>query len=92
MLRDATSLLPLLRRGTNDMEGAIRAGVARLFSMQTQSGGLGYWPRAKEPMLWASAYGGMVLALAQRHGVGGAQGGIRLAAELPGAAVAVRRR
>ena len=68
VLRDATSLLPLLRRGTNDMEGAIRAGVARLFSMQTQSGGLGYWPRAKEPMLWASAYGGMVLALAQRHG------------------------
>ena len=37
--------------------------------MQTRSGGLGYWPRAKEPMLWASAYGGMVLALAQRHGV-----------------------
>ncbi len=50
------------------MAGAIRAGVARLFSMQTQSGGLGYWPRAREPMLWASAYGGMVLALAQRHG------------------------
>jgi uncharacterized protein YfaS (alpha-2-macroglobulin family) len=69
VLRDATSLLPLLRRGTNDLEGAIRAGVARLFSMQTLSGGLGYWPRAKEPMLWASAYGGMVLALAQRHGV-----------------------
>ena len=68
VLRDATSLLPLLRRGTNDVEGAILAGVARLFSMQTRSGGLGYWPRAQEPMLWASAYGGMVLALAQRHG------------------------
>ena len=37
--------------------------------MQTESGGLGYWPHATEPMLWASAYGGMVLALAQRHGV-----------------------
>jgi uncharacterized protein YfaS (alpha-2-macroglobulin family) len=36
--------------------------------MQTKSGGLGYWPREREPMLWASAYGGMVLALAQRHG------------------------
>ena len=68
VLRDATSLLPLLHRGTNDMQGAIHAGVARLFSMQTTSGGLGYWPRAQAPMLWASAYGGMVLALAQRHG------------------------
>ncbi|MCX6924218.1 MAG: hypothetical protein NT154_13550, partial [Verrucomicrobia bacterium] len=65
VLRDSASLLPVLRRGTNDVDGAIRAGVARLFSMQTRSGGLGYWPRAKEPMLWASAYGGMALALAQ---------------------------
>ena len=69
VLRDQSSLLPLLRRGTNDMEQAIRAGVARLFSMQTESGGLGYWPRASEPMLWASAYGGMVLALARRHDI-----------------------
>jgi uncharacterized protein YfaS (alpha-2-macroglobulin family) len=69
VLRDTTSLLPLLNHSTNDVEAAIRAGVARLFTMQTRSGGLGYWPRAKEPMLWASAYGGMVLALAQRHGV-----------------------
>jgi uncharacterized protein YfaS (alpha-2-macroglobulin family) len=69
LLRDAPGLLPAHRLGTNNAASAIRAGVARLFSMQTQSGGLGYWPRAKEPMLWASAYGGMVLALAQRHGV-----------------------
>ncbi len=68
VLRDSPSLLPLLHHSTNDVEATIRAGVARLFSMQTRSGGLGYWPRAKEPMLWASAYGGMVLALAQRHG------------------------
>ena len=69
VLRDATSLLPLLHHSTNDVEAAIRAGVARLFTMQTRSGGLGYWPREREPMLWASAYGSMVLALAQRHGV-----------------------
>jgi len=70
VLRDSPCLLPLLHRGTNDMKQAIRAGIARLFSMQTKSGGLGYWPRAREPMLWASAYGGVVLALAQRHGLG----------------------
>ncbi len=69
LLRDAPGLLPAHRLGTNNATTAIRAGVARLFSMQTQSGGLGYWPHSKEPMLWASAYGGMVLALAQRHGV-----------------------
>ena len=68
VLRDANSLLPLLRQSTNDIAGAIQAGVTRLLSMQTSSGGLGYWPRATEPMLWASAYG-MVLALAQQHGV-----------------------
>jgi alpha-2-macroglobulin len=69
-LRDAPSLLrDRLGTKTNDSASAIRTGIARLFSMQTQSGGLGYWPHAREPMLWASAYGGMVLALAQRHGV-----------------------
>lgn len=69
VLREAPSLLPLLGCRAKDIDGAIRAGVARLFTMQTHSGGLGYWPRAAEPMLWASAYGGMVLALAQRHGI-----------------------
>jgi uncharacterized protein YfaS (alpha-2-macroglobulin family) len=67
--RDLPALLPLLHRGTNEIETAIQTGIARLFSMQTRSGGLGYWPGAREPMLWASAYGGLVLALAQHHGV-----------------------
>jgi alpha-2-macroglobulin len=71
VLRDAPSLLQLKEGvlATNAAAAAIRAGVARLFSMQTHSGGLGYWPHDKEPMLWASAYGGLVLAIAQRHGV-----------------------
>ncbi len=69
VLGNATNLLPVFKRGTNNMDQAIRAGVARLFSMQTPSGGLGYWPGATEPLLWASAYGGFVLALAQRNGV-----------------------
>ena len=69
VLRDAPGLPPAGLLGTNDGTAVIRAGIARLFSMQTRSGGLGYWPNAKEPMLWASAYGGLVLALAQRHGM-----------------------
>lgn len=69
LLRDSPALRPVLDRMTNDVEQAIRSGMERFISMQTPSGGLGYWPHAQEPMLWASAYGGMVLALAQRHGV-----------------------
>lgn len=69
LLRDSPALRPVLDRTTNDVDQAIRSGMGRFISMQTQSGGLGYWPHAQEPMLWASAYGGMVLALAQRHGV-----------------------
>jgi len=70
LLRDAHGVLQNYAGSkTNEAAAVIRAGVARLFSMQTKSGGLSYWPREKEPMLWASAYGGMVLALAQRHGI-----------------------
>ncbi len=69
VLHDNPNLLPPLRRGTNEVNAAISAGVERFFSMQTKSGGLGYWPHSSEPMLWASAYGGMVLALARQHGV-----------------------
>ena len=68
LLRDIPGLLRSHQNQTNEA-GAIHAGIDRLLSMQTESGGLGYWPKAKEPMLWASAYGGMVLALAQRHGI-----------------------
>jgi uncharacterized protein YfaS (alpha-2-macroglobulin family) len=69
LLHHKTRWMPLLGRGTNNAEKAITAGVARLFSMQTRSGGLSYWPRETEPMFWASAYGGLVLALAQRNDV-----------------------
>ena len=70
LLRDAPGLLSArLGAATNDSAAAIRFGVARLIGMQTRSGGLGYWPRDKEPMLWASAYGGMVLAIARQHHV-----------------------
>ncbi|MBI5388024.1 MAG: hypothetical protein HZA90_25450 [Verrucomicrobia bacterium] len=57
-----------LRQCPSEIDQAIRAGVTRLFSMQTSSGGLGYWPRDREPMLWGSAYAGVVLALAARQG------------------------
>jgi uncharacterized protein YfaS (alpha-2-macroglobulin family) len=35
--------------------------------MQTSDGGLSFWPGGREPTLWASAYGGFALALAQKQ-------------------------
>lgn len=36
--------------------GMIRAGIARLWSMQTSSGGLSYWPGERDPNLWGTTY------------------------------------
>jgi len=69
VLGDQAEWSSLLSQETNNVQKAIRSGVSRLFSMQTQSGGLGYWPEDRAPMLWASAYGGLVLSIAQRHGI-----------------------
>jgi len=68
VLSDAPALRSVMGCRSNEIEHAINAGMERLFSMQTPDGGLGYWPHAREPLLWASAYGAMVLTLAQRHG------------------------
>jgi len=46
----------------------IRAGIARLWSMQTRSGGLSYWPGESQPNTWGSAYAGLVLGHARRRG------------------------
>ena len=47
---------------------AINLGISRLLEMQTDKGGLGFWPHDREPNLWASAYGVVALSLAQRGG------------------------
>jgi len=64
-LRDA---LPALKKTDVEIATAIASGTRRLLTMQTQDGGLGYWPGAGEPVLWGSAYGGMAIALAIRSG------------------------
>lgn len=67
-LRSFRDALPDLAKTDAEIASAIQRGVNRLLSMQTSSGGLGYWPGASEPMLWGSAYGGLGLALAKRQG------------------------
>ena len=46
----------------------IRAGIARLWSMQTRSGGLGYWPGDPYPCEWGTAYAASCLVEAGNAG------------------------
>jgi uncharacterized protein YfaS (alpha-2-macroglobulin family) len=48
---------------------AIRRGTDRLLQMQTDEGGLSYWPGGNQPLLWASAYGGFALVKAKEWGI-----------------------
>lgn len=47
---------------------AIIRGAERLLTMQTEEGGLSYWPGGEKPLLWASAYGGFGLIKAKEWG------------------------
>lgn len=55
-------------RSADDGKTAIATGVARLSSMQTNSGGLGYWPGADSPDFWGSVSAAHVLLLAKQNG------------------------
>jgi uncharacterized protein YfaS (alpha-2-macroglobulin family) len=67
-IHDFKSVLPSLKRSDEEIAEVVRQGVDRLLSMQTSSGGLAYWPGGEEPMFWASAYGGLGMAMARRAG------------------------
>ncbi|MEO5722611.1 MAG: alpha-2-macroglobulin family protein, partial [Chthoniobacterales bacterium] len=67
-VRDLRATLPELAKSDEEIAKAVNGGIALLLSMQTGGGGLSYWPRGREPMLWGSAYGGLGLALAKKQG------------------------
>jgi alpha-2-macroglobulin len=46
----------------------VHSGIIRLWSMQTQSGGLSYWPGGTQPNTWASAYVAWCLLEAKNAG------------------------
>ena len=68
-LRDLEVVLPEFARNAGDAEKARQSGVAKIFALQTASGGLAYWPGGREPMLFPSAYAGYALALLEKQGV-----------------------
>lgn len=64
--------LPLLVLRDLKVEGTderIQAGVKRLLSMQTSSGGLSYWPGGSEPHPEGTVYATHALVLAERAGL-----------------------
>jgi len=67
-LRKIKDQLPSLQRPQEEVDRSITRGVNRLLSMQTESGGLSYWPGEASPMLWGSAYGSIALTLAKQQG------------------------
>jgi uncharacterized protein YfaS (alpha-2-macroglobulin family) len=68
VLQPLRETLPSLRRTPEESAAAIRRGTSRLLAMQTDSGGLSYWPGQSRPMLWGSAYASIALTLAQKQG------------------------
>ena len=67
-LRNFPELRPEEFRDPTNIVRAVNTGINRLVSMQTSSGGLGYWPGDGEPQFWGSAYAAWVLALARDAG------------------------
>ncbi|WP_426750619.1 MG2 domain-containing protein [Myxococcus sp. Y35] len=59
------SVDPTLTQGAN-VGDMVLAGINRVLSMQTPSGGFGYWPGATEPVSWGSAYVTHMLLDAQK--------------------------
>lgn len=66
-LRDVMQTYPL-PIPDGDVQRFLGAGVQRLLSMQTATGGFAYWPGGREPNVYATAYVTWVLHLASRAG------------------------
>jgi uncharacterized protein YfaS (alpha-2-macroglobulin family) len=73
----ARELLPrlgLTRYGDAELREMIRAGVQRLSTMRTGTGGLGYWPGDHEPNPFGTAYATLAIARAQALGIEAPEG------------------
>jgi uncharacterized protein YfaS (alpha-2-macroglobulin family) len=67
--RDIAPRIGLDRVKDEDLQAKIRAGLARLGTMQTPSGGLGYWPGDGLPNVYGTAYAMRALVLAKAAGI-----------------------
>ena len=68
VLSGFTNAFPEVARSPEEIRQVVERGINRIFSMQTSGGGMAFWPGGYEPTLWASAYAGITLSLAQQQG------------------------
>jgi uncharacterized protein YfaS (alpha-2-macroglobulin family) len=67
VVQELGPVLPDLGRSPEEIALLVRTGAEKVFSMQTPSGGISYWPGGR-PSLFASAYAAVVLALVDPEG------------------------
>jgi uncharacterized protein YfaS (alpha-2-macroglobulin family) len=65
LLRKSTALMESTLGEERRIDFYLKRGIGRLISMQTASGGLGYWPGAREPDRYGSVYALHFLSLVQ---------------------------
>ena len=65
VLRKSQDLVDEVMKDRARLNDYIQSGIGRLFSMQTASGGLGYWPGSPEAYPYGSVYGLHFLTLVQ---------------------------
>ncbi|MGH1346767.1 MAG: alpha-2-macroglobulin family protein [Nannocystales bacterium] len=67
--RDVLPRLGLFRFSEEEIDAMALAGLKRLATMKTSSGGLAYWPGGTEPNLYGTAYAARAIALAKKQGI-----------------------
>jgi len=67
--RDVLPRLGFFRFSEEEINGMALAGLKRLASMKTSSGGLAYWPGGTEANLYGTAYAARAIALAKQQGI-----------------------
>ena len=67
--RDILPRLGFYRFTEQEIDARMLAGLKRLASMKTSTGGLAYWPGGTAPNLYGTAYAARAIALAKQQGV-----------------------
>ena len=66
--KDLAPVLPAVVNTKAATRAAIQTGIDKLTKLQTQDGGIGYWPGAHDASLFPSAYAVMALGMLERQG------------------------
>ncbi|MEO7319398.1 MAG: alpha-2-macroglobulin family protein, partial [Chthoniobacteraceae bacterium] len=65
---DLGPVMPDLAKTNDERQKVIRTGVAKIFALQTDGGGLAYWPGGHQAGLFQSAYAALALGLLEKQG------------------------